>query len=240
MIAEHRMISAHPISRRDAVLKPSRKARSLMRQVYLAMAWLVTMVGVGQSVHAETGGPTKFERIPPQFIAALGDPGATSGSGAQAWGLWPVDPGPRGVALNSYERLREAGGVAPARWRFDETDWWLEEHGLIMEQPVFPVLPHKYLVTGDREVTTVLTIYPADKNGESRWELANGATLHEVTHLACRSARYRPVAGAAVCSPAKVQRAAFPIAPGGVMPPVEGCMKQDYTVLIVIGVEVAD
>jgi hypothetical protein len=31
---------------------------------------------------------------------------------------------------------------------------------------------------------------------------------------------------------------AFPVAPGGVMPPVEGCNKQDYAVLIVIGVAV--
>jgi hypothetical protein len=211
-----------------------------MRQVCLTVAWLVAMVGVGQSVRAETGGRAKFERIPVQFIAALGDPGTTSGSGAQAWGLWDEDPGPRGVALTNYERLRESGGVAPAQWRFDATDWWLEEHGLIMEQPVFPVPPRKYVVTGAREVTTVLTIYPPDKHGESRWELENGATLHDVTHLACRSARYRPATGAGACSPATVQRAAFPVASGGVMPPVEGCAKQDYTVLIVIGVEVTD
>ena len=38
--------------------------------------------------------------------------------------------------------------------------------------------------------------------------------------------------------PAKVTRAAFPVAPGGAMPPVEGCTKQDYAVLIVIGVDV--
>ena len=33
---------------------------------------------------AAGGGQTKFQRIPTQFIAALGDPGATSGSGAQS------------------------------------------------------------------------------------------------------------------------------------------------------------
>ena len=71
--------------------------------------------------HAAGGGQTKFQRISTQFIAALGDPGATSGSGAQSWGLWPLDPGPRGVELNSYNRLKEAGGVAPARWKFDST-----------------------------------------------------------------------------------------------------------------------
>lgn len=46
----------------------------------------------------------RFKRISTQYIAALGDPGATSGSGAQAWGLWPLDPGPRGVELDNYER----------------------------------------------------------------------------------------------------------------------------------------
>ncbi len=240
MRTEHRRISAHHPLRRKTGLKLARKTRAVIGAVCLTMAGLGMMVGEGQEVHAETGGPIKFQRIPVQFIAALGDPRATAGSGAQAWGLWPEDPGPRGVALNSYERLQEAGGVAPARWRFDETDWWVEEHGLIMEPPVFPIPPRKYLVTGAREVTTVLTIYPADQKGESRWELANGATLHDVTHLACRAARYRPGAGKGACSPAQVQRAAFPVAPGAGMPPVEGCTKQDYTVLIVIGVEGAD
>ena len=70
--------------------------------------------------HAAGGGQTKFQRISRQYIAALGDPGATSGNGAQSWGLWPLDPGPRGIELNSYHRLKDAGGVAPARWKFDE------------------------------------------------------------------------------------------------------------------------
>ena len=182
----------------------------------------------------------KFQRISTQFIAALGPPDATSGSGAQSWGLWPLDPGPRGVRLSSFEQLKEAGGVAPARWKFDQTDWWLEEHGLIMEQPKFPIPPGKYLVTGDREVTTVLTIHPADKNGNSRWELDDQATLYDVTHLPCRAARYTPMTGDGSCSPANVQKTAFPVAPGGTMPPVEGCKKQDYAVLIVIAVAVED
>ena len=182
----------------------------------------------------------KFQRISTQFIAALGDPGATSGSGAQSWGLWPLDPGPRGVELNSYTRLKEAGGVAPARWKFDGTDWWLEEHGLIMEQPTFPLPPGKYVVTGARDVTAVLTIHPADRNGDRRWQLDKGATLYDVTHLACRSARYIPAAVGGSCSPANAQKTAFPVAPGEAMPPVEGCTKQDYAVLIVIGVGMED
>lgn len=212
----------------------------LMSRPCFVTALLVMMTGLGQSVHATEGGQTKFQRISTQYIAALGDPDATSGSGAQGWGLWPLDPGPRGVRLSNLEQLEEAGGVAPARWRFDHTDWWLEEHGLIMEQPTIPIPPGQYLVTGGREVTTALTIHPADKNGNSRWELDEQATLYDVTHLACRSARYTPTTGDNSCSPANVQKTAFPVTPGGVMPPVEGCKKQDYAVLIVIAVAVED
>jgi len=180
-------------------------------------------------------GELQFERVPLQFIAALGAPDATSGSGAQEWGLWPVDPGPRGVRLWQYPQLVDAGGVAPAGWRFDSADWWLEENGLIMESPEFPLAPGKYLVTGDREVTTVLTVFPADDNGESRWELANGATLYDVTHLGCRSARYTASEPAA-CSPANASVDDFRVAPGADMPPVPGCAKQDYAVLFLVGV----
>ena len=91
--------------------------------------------------HAAGADQTKIRRISTQYIAALGDPGATSGSGAQSWGLWPLDPGPRGVKLTHYQRLKDAGGLAPAGWQFHSTDWWLEEHGLLMEQPTFPLTP---------------------------------------------------------------------------------------------------
>ena len=77
----------------------------------------------------------------------------------------------------------------------------------------------------------------ANTHGNRRWELDQGATLYDVTHLACRSARYTPTAGSS-CSPANAKQTAFPIAPGGAMPPVEGCTKQDYAVLIVIGMGV--
>jgi hypothetical protein len=40
--------------------------------------------------------------------------------------------------------------------------------------------------------------------------------------------------------PHPTQKTAFPVAPGRAMPPVEGCQKQDYAVLIVIGVGVED
>src|SRR5689334_1620776 len=169
-----------------------RSTPRLIRRTCLAMALLVTIAAMVQLVHAAEKGQTKFQRFPTKYIAALGDPGATSGGGAQLWGLWPLDPGPRGVGLNNYKQLKDAGGIAPARWKFDSTDWWLEEHGLIMEPPAFPLPPGKYMVTGARDVTAVLTIHPTDKNGDRRWELDKGATLYDVTHLACRSARHTP------------------------------------------------
>jgi hypothetical protein len=183
---------------------------------------------------------TRFRRIRTQFIAALGDPDATSGSNAQLWGLWAKDPGPRGVRLSGYELLMAAGGVAPARWKFDSKDWWLEENGLLMEQPDFPVAPGKYLVTGNREVTTILTIHPVEEGGNQRWELADGATIYDVTHLRCRSARYTPSTIDSSCSPAKAPRDEFPVTPGDLMPEIENCNKQDYAVLFVIGVGVKD
>ena len=202
----------------------------------LTAGLLMMLAAFDPPAHAAGQDKTKFKRFwSPQYIAALGDPGAKSGSNAQSWGLWVLDPGPRGVRLDRHERLKSTG-VAPAQWKFDSTDWWLEEHGLIMEQPDFPLPPGKYLVTGDREVTTVLTIHPRDKNGSHRWELGDGATLYDVTHLACRSARYTPPAGKNSCTPANAKQSAFPVTPGATMPAVDGCNKQDYAVLIVVGV----
>jgi len=218
----------------------TRSTQRLIRRTYLATALLISMAVVAQSAYAAGGDQTKFKRIPTQYIAALGDPKSNSGSGAQLWGLWPLDPGPRGVKLNHYQSLKDTGGVAPSRWQFDETNWWLEEHGLIMEQPTIPLPPGKYLVTGARKVTSVLTIHPADSHGDRRWELDQGATLYDVTHLACRSARYTPARAGGSCSPASAKQTAFPVAPGGTMPPVEGCTKQDYAVLIVIGIGVGN
>ena len=217
-----------------------RRTQRLMSRVLLGVGMLMLMTALGQSAYAAGEVQTKFKRISTWFIAALADPDATSGSGAESWGLWRQDPGPRGVRLDRYERLKAAGGVAPAQWQFDSTDWWLEEHGLIMEQPDFPVPHGKYIVTGAREVTTVLTIHPMEKDGTQRWELDNDATLYDVTHLPCRSARYTPAMSDNSCSPAKAQQTAFPVTPGAAMPPVEGGYKQDYAVLFVIGVAVGN
>ena len=180
---------------------------------------------------------TTFKPISTQFLAALGEPTATSGTGAEAWGLWRIDPGPRGVRLSNFPKLVAQGGVAPSQWQFDAKDWWLEEHGLIMEQPEFGVAPGQYVVTGARAVTTILTIHPKDPSGQQRWELAGGATLHDVTHLRCRSARYRPGPDGKPCTPANVSQEQFPVQPGAAMPPVSGCDKLDYAVLFIVGVE---
>ena len=211
-----------------------------LAQTHIVLTAIVSLLffSMPAAVHAAGSEGIAFKRIPLQFIAALGDPQASAGSNAQDWGLWRIDPGPRGVRLRHFDSLQAAGGVAPAQWRFDPEDWWLEENGLIMEAPEFSLAPGKYVVTGNREVVTLLTVYPADADGNQRWELADGATLYDVTHLGCRSARYRPAAAAADCSPARAPRSAFRVSPGASMPPVAGCSKQDYAVLFVIGVPI--
>ena len=55
-------------------------------------------------------------------------------------GLLEPGPGPARLQLDHYKQLKAAGGVAPAQWKFDAEDWWLEEHGLIMEKPTFRCL----------------------------------------------------------------------------------------------------
>lgn len=188
-----------------------------------------TLLAGAQFAVAQMYAPPGFDRIPTQFIASLGDPTASRGNEAKEWGIWTVDPGPRGVLLKDYAQLETNLGHAPAGWIFSKNDWWLEEHGLIMEAPYFPLAPGRYLVTGGRLVTTVLEV---GTNGQ--WSLENG-TLYDVTHLPCRSARYKPNGGQG--SPATAKLSDFPVMPGAVMPSVEGCDKQDYAVLFVIGKE---
>ena len=96
----------------------------LMRQLLSCVLLAIGLFILPGQLRAEM----VFKPIPTQYIAALGDPGATSGAGAESWGLWRLDPGPRGVELSDYETLKAEGGVAPAEWKFDAADWWLEEH----------------------------------------------------------------------------------------------------------------
>ena len=175
-----------------------------------------------------------FKRIPTQYIAALGPSSATQGKDAATWGLWPVDPGPRGVRIRNYEDLKAAGGLAPAGWQFDPKAWWIEENGLIMEAPSFPLPAGAYVVTGGREATAVLTVSPPDANGAQSWSLSDGATVYDVTHLRCRAALYTPVAGQS-CTPDKTPQGRFPMPPAEAMPAIDGCAKREYQVLIVIG-----
>ena len=210
----------HPISRSTAL--------RLARQSLVFVCLLL----VSAPMAAEAG--EKFKRIPTQYIAALGEPGATAGTGAETWALWRKDPGPRGVWFKRFDKLKSTGGVAPAKWTFDRNDWWLDENGLIMEKPDFSLPSGKYLVTGDRETISTLTVHPMDDAGAMRWELDFGATLYNVTHLPCRSARYRPTSAIAQCTPESVTKADFPVNPGSPMPVVSGCSKQDFSVLFVI------
>ncbi len=204
-----------------------------MKIIKLAIGLGLLMLTSGQLVLAQTG----FKHIPVEYIVALGDPNANSGDGAQLWGLWHQDPGPRGCLLNDFDQLKASGGIAPAQWKYDSKDWWLEEHGSIMEKPSFPLPSGKYLVTGGREVTSILTVYPMRKEGTAHWELSPGATLYDVTHLGCHAARYTPATNDDSCSPALAPKTAFPVAPGVSMPSVKGCKSQEYAVLFVIGVE---
>ena len=79
---------------------------------------------------ATSSSAPQFRRVRTQFIAALGDPAATKGNGASSWGIWRVDPGPRGVRLRDANALIESGS-APANWEYDPEEFWIEEHGLM-------------------------------------------------------------------------------------------------------------
>ena len=64
-----------------------------LRRSFLISTALAGVTNLGLAFAA----PPNFKRIPTQFIAALGDPTSDSGSNAKEWGIWTVDPGPRGV-----------------------------------------------------------------------------------------------------------------------------------------------
>ena len=215
--------NAYPsLSRRPTTAKRTRSLFSTLSWLSLALAMVIA---AQQSAYASDDYRSRFKPVPTQYIAVLADPDANSGNNAQTWGLWPLDPGPRGVRLKHYDKLLEAGGVAPANWQFDPSQWWLEENGLIMEAPEFPLPPGDYLVTGGRKVMTALTVHPADADGNSRWELEHNASVYDVTHLGCRSAVYTPAAGENSCTPENAPRDAFRVSAGEPMPPVAGLQQ---------------
>ena len=150
--------------------------------------------------------------------------------------------------LRDYEKkLASKGGTAPAGWSVDPSRFYVEEHGLIMEVPsALPLAKYeregdkmklaaplrRYVVTGDREVTSVLTVYD-----DGRWELSKGS-LYDVTHLPCRTGVYTSSAGGGgSCAPSAAMQAKFPVKPGAKMPTFDGCNTQDWAVLFVVGVE---
>ena len=56
----------------------------------------------------------------------------------------------------------------------------------------------------------MLTVQPASVGGQQRWELADGSTLYDVTHLRCRSALYTPAKAGGSCSPKAAREDDFP------------------------------
>lgn len=211
-----------------------RKRRALLYNVVGACLLAASGVSATYLFQSSVYTPNGFTRISPtQFIAALGDPKATQGRNAKDWGIWAVDPGPRGVWLRDYSNVLVSNQYqAPAGWTFDPNSWWLEEHGLIMESPNFSLPSGRYLVTGGRMTTTGLTV-----QSDGSWKLDEGATLYDVTHLPCRSAKYTPVDGpsSSSSSPLEANPRDFPVTPGAEMPKVPGYHKQDYAVLFVVG-----
>ena len=228
------------MAQNDKVITQRNLTSRSMLVMFIGVGVLLLVASLLLPAYASTEKQPKFVRIPTQFIAALGDPTANSGTGAQTWGIWHLDPGPRGVRLGNYEELKAAGGVAPAKWEFDSKEWWVEENGLLMEKPSFPISAGKYVVTGDREMTSILTIHPKDENGEQKWDLSHDAALYDVTHLPCRSARYTPIDPETSCTPGRALDTVFPITPGRSMPSFEGCKKLDYSVLFIVAVELKD
>jgi len=117
------------------------------------------------------------------FIAALGSADAESGGGAQKWGLWEGDPGSDGRYPNTLN-------FDPPSW-YNPLDWWIEEHGLIMPNPV-PLPAGEYKVYGDTTVggAKLLTV-----GAGGNWVLPQGVTLDDVTHHPCEAHRYMGTQG---------------------------------------------
>ena len=197
------------------------------------IALLLSSLTVGLS--SQTIAQTKFKRIRTQYIAALAQSNLTSGTGAENWGLWRIDPGPIGVWLRFYKLLQKAGNIAPAGWRFNIDDWWLDENGLIMKAPDFPMPAGKYYVTNGEEHISLLTVDPPDATGKQAWSLSDNKTIANVTHVPCRSTRYTPENGSGTCSPVNANQNVFPLKLGEDPPPVQGCKRKKYAVLIVFG-----
>ena len=104
-----------------------------------------------------------------------------------------------------------------------------------MEKPAFPIPSGRYMLAwlnGRQGGKAILTI-----DGD-RWALSDGATMYDVTHLPCRSARCRPVASDSCSSgsPANASAADF----GGSRrchAQRSGHVQVDYAVLFITAVQ---
>ena len=204
------------------------------RRAWLASAFATLFTMGAKPTFAEA----KFKRIPLQYIAALAPDDAKSGTGAETWGIWREDPGPIGVWLKYYNILRKSGWIGPTGWRFDIDDWWLDENGLIMKAPDFPMPAGQYYVTNAEENISLLTVEEPDADGRQNWTLNGDKTISDVTHGPCRSARYTPEGETTTCTPENAEQSVFPLEPGESPPSVSGCHKKEYAVLIVFGLPV--
>src|SRR5450631_3846737 len=75
----------------------------------------------------------------------------------------------------------------------------------------------------------------ADNSAKGQGRQSAVGTRRRRNPLRCRPARYTPAPANNSCSPANVRTKGFPVNPGAAMPVVNGCRKQDYAVLIVVG-----
>lgn len=94
----------------------------------------------------------------------------------------------------------------------------------------------EYHVTTGEELISLLTVEEPDLEGKQAWSLSDDKTIANVTHGPCRSARYNTESATGTCSPADADRDVFPLKPGESPPPISGCNRQNYAVLIVFGV----
>ncbi len=65
-------------------MRPTRKIRHQKSHALLMAATLMMIATLGQSAQATGDGQTTFKRVATQYIAALADPGATAGTGAES------------------------------------------------------------------------------------------------------------------------------------------------------------
>ena len=102
-----------------------------MHEKYSRPWFLSSVVSISSLFWSSTAtAQVKVRRVRNQYIASLGAPDATSGTGAETWGIWEEDPGPKGVWLRFYKLLRKAGNSAPSGWRID-----IDEPGMLARPP---------------------------------------------------------------------------------------------------------